>query len=116
MPQPMDKYPSRKPVRKTLSIVVAALLGVAVCSRAAEQGAEDYVSGLSRVYGPTLWIRGVKEGCDAVHKETAGANSVAFNSWRRRNKALLDDLERRFLVIVHGASTDAKDYAKNVGK
>ena len=103
-------------MRTTLSIVVAALLVVASGSRAADQETENYVASLSRVYDHTLWIRAVKEGCDSEDKKTAGANSVAYNSWRRRNSALLDELERRFLVLVHGASTDQKDYTKNVGK
>src|SRR6185295_9087863 len=103
-------------MRTTLSIVVAALLVVASGSRAADQETENYVASLSRVYDHTLWIRAVKEGCDSEDKKTAGANSVAYNSWRRRNSALLDELERRFLVLVHGASIDQKDYTKNVGK
>src|SRR5882672_7513538 len=116
MPQPAHKCRQPMVMNKTVSIVVVSLVGAAACTGAAAQPAGSYATELSRVYEATQFIRAVKEGCDTANNEYAAANAAAYNSWRRRHQALLDELERRFMLLIHRASTDEKDYAKNVGK
>lgn len=103
-------------MKKTLSIVGISLLGVAVSGGAAAQATGSYATDLSRVYDHTQLIRAVKEGCDGAHKATAAANAAAYNSWRRRHKELLDELEKRVTLLIHSVSTDQKDYSKNIGR
>jgi hypothetical protein len=104
-------------MQKPLSILAVSLVGlVANGGGAAEHATGSYATDLSRVYDHTQLIRAVKEGCDSAHKATAAANATAYNTWRRRHKALLDDLEKRVTLLIHGVSTDQKDYSKNIGR
>lgn len=103
-------------MNKTWAIVVVSLLEIAAASGAEQHASGSYATDLSRVYEATQFIRAIKEGCDAAHKDTAAANAAAYNSWRKTHRSLLDELEGRFLALIHGASTDEKDYSKNVGK
>jgi len=98
---------------------VLAILAVAmICAPAlaAEQAGASYASDLSRVYAATQFVQARKEGCDTAEPETRKANDAAYNVWRKQHQGLLDELEKRFLAMIRGASTDQKDYSKNVGK
>ncbi len=97
-------------------IALAAMAGIAGVPAGWAQEPDNYADNLSRVYEAPQFIRAVKEGCDANHPESRAVNDAAYNAWRRRNKALLDELERRFIAMIRKASTDAQDYARNVGK
>ena len=101
---------------KAVVILLVSLAGVFAAGGAAAQTAGSYATDLSRVYEATQFIRAVKEACETAHRDSGAANAAAYNAWRRRNQGLLDELERRFTALLHGASTDEKDYAKNVGK
>lgn len=83
---------------------------------AAAQGSSTYASNLSRVYEAAQFIHAAKEACDSAEPDTRKANDAAYGAWRKQNQSLLDELERRFLALVRRASTDQKDYSKNVGK
>src|SRR5262249_53887873 len=61
-------------------------------------------------------IQARKDGCDTAEPDTRKANNAAYSAWRKKHQSLLDELERRFLAMVHDSSTDQKDYSKNVGK
>ncbi|HKA46035.1 MAG TPA: hypothetical protein VKF40_28855 [Burkholderiales bacterium] len=103
-------------MNKTVFVVAISLLAAAARAGAAAPPAESYATELSRVYEATQFIRAVKEGCDSAHKENAAANAAAYNSWAKRHRAFLNELDRRVMMLIHGASTDEKDYAKNVGR
>ena len=96
-----------------ISLIAAAALA---SGPAAAQGSSTYASDLSRVYEAAQFIHAAKEACDSAEPDTRKANEVAYNAWRKQHQSLLDELERRFLAMVRRASTDQKDYSKNVGK
>ena len=83
---------------------------------AAAQAGGSYASDLSSVYSATQFIQARKDGCDSAEPDTRKTNDAAYGAWRKKHQPLLDELEKRFLVMVHNASTDQKDYSKNVGK
>jgi hypothetical protein len=97
----------------SISFLLAA---TAAPSLAPAQAGDSYAANLSRVYEAAQFIHAVKEGCDSAEPDTRKTNDVAYGAWRKRHQSLLDELERRFLAMVRGASTDQKDYSKNVGK
>ena len=97
---------------KNLSVLIVALAGAAAGSAQAGNYADD----LSRVYEAPQFIRAIKEACDTSHASTRAVNDAAYGAWRRRNKALLDELELRFTVMIRSASSNQQEYAKNVGK
>ena len=103
------------PGSNILSMMIA-LAGAAAGSAAWAQATGNYADDLSRVYEAPQFIRAIKEACDANHAPTRAVNDAAYGAWRRRNKALLDELELRFTAMIRGASTDEQDYAKNIGK
>jgi hypothetical protein len=96
-----------------VSLIAAAALA---SGPAAAQGSSTYASELSRVYEAAQFIHAAKEACDSAEPDTRKANEVAYSVWRKQHQSLLDELERRFLAMVRRASTDPKDYSKNVGK
>ena len=100
---------------KTLSMMVA-LAGAAAGPAVLAQATGTYADDLSRVYEAPQFIRAIKEACDTNQVPSRAVNDAAYGAWRRRNKALLDELERRFTAMIRRASTDEHDYAKNIGK
>lgn len=101
---------------KTILAVIVSIATLTAAGRSAAQGTGDYAETLSRVYEGPQFIRAIKEACDAKHADVRTVNDAAYSAWRRRNRELLDELERRFTAMIRRASTDEKDYAKNVGK
>jgi 1,2-phenylacetyl-CoA epoxidase catalytic subunit len=97
---------------KNLSAVIVVLAGTAAGSALAGNYADD----LSRVYEAPQFIRAIKEACDKSHASSRAVNDAAYGAWRRRNKALLDELELRFTAMIRAASSNEQEYAKNVGK
>jgi hypothetical protein len=96
--------------------LISLVAATALPADAADKGAGSYASDLSRVYEAAQFIHAAKEACDTAEPDTRKANDVAYGAWRRQHQSLLDELERRFLAMVRRASTDQKDYSKNVGK
>ena len=101
---------------KTLSIMMVALAGATAGPAVLAQATGTYADDLSRVYEAPQFIRAIKEACDTNHVPSRAVNDAAYGAWRRRHKALLDELELRFTAMIRGASTDEHDYAKNIGK
>ena len=96
-----------------ISLIAAAAFVPGIASA---QAGSSYASDLSRVYAAAQSIHARKDGCDTAEPNMRKANDAAYGAWRRKHQSLLDELERRFLAMVHNASTDQKDYSKNVGK
>ena len=95
-------------------LIVATALAPGLAAAQAAGG--SYVSSLSSVYAATQFIHARKDGCDSAEPDTRKANDAAYNAWRKKHQLLLDELERRFLAMVHNSSLDQNDYSKNVGK
>ena len=101
---------------KTVFSVLVSLTGAACALPAAAQTPGSYADTLSTVYEAPQFIRAFKETCDEHHARTRPVNDAAYAAWRKNNKALLDELERRFMSMIRAASTDEHDYARNIGK
>jgi len=111
MPQPADTLMTGRIV---LSAVVAAVFA---CAMAAEsEFPDEYSTDLSRVYWAYHQVLAQKDVCDAAVPATRAANSRAFTAWQALNNSLIEDVRRRVTVMIRRASTDEKDYARNLGK
>ena len=93
---------------------VAAALSCALA--AAAEPATDYASDLSRVYWGYYQVLAQKEACDVSVPGTRPANNTAIAAWQAQHRALIQDLQRRVTAMIRAASTDEKDYARNLGK
>ncbi|MCC7484170.1 MAG: hypothetical protein IT529_04200 [Burkholderiales bacterium] len=96
--------------------LICGLGCVALAAGAAAQEGGGYASDLSRVFAAAQYIQAVREGCDAAKPDTRTANDAAYGAWRKRHQSLLDELDRRFMAMIRGASADQKEYQMNIGK
>ena len=94
----------------------AAALALACGGAAAAEPAGDYATDLATVYGGYQRMLAMKEACDTTLPPTRPANEKAFAAWQERHRALIHDLLRRVTAMIRLASTDEKDYARNLGK
>ena len=83
---------------------------------AAQQASGDYATDLGVVYAGYQRIIALKEACDEAVPETRAANERAFSEWQARHAKLLAELKRRVTAMIRRASTDERDYARNLGK
>lgn len=95
------------------AVAIAAAL---FCAAAAAAEPDDYASDLSRVYWGHQQVLAQKEVCDASVPGTRSANGKAIAGWEAQHRALIQDLQRRVTLMIRAASTDEKDYARNLGK
>jgi hypothetical protein len=111
-------------VRRILSVVVLpAVLAIAAIfpARAAESPADaradsNYGSNLSRVYFAHQRLLAVRDACDQALPGDAAANEKAYSVWQSRHKALLEELDVRFTLMVRGVSRHEREYLRNLGK
>ena len=99
--------------------MLPALVLCAALTQAADAGAQatgEYGTDLARVYGVYQLVTAIKEECDSRHPGLRKSNEAAYAAWKKRHQALIDELERRLTALIRGASTDEKDYARNIGK
>lgn len=104
-------------------LVLPAVLGIAAVFpvRAAESPAEakadgNYGSSLSRVYFAHQRLLAVREACDQALPAETAANEKAYGTWQVRHKALLEELDARFMLMVRGVSRHEREYLRNLGK
>jgi hypothetical protein len=99
------------------TILATMLTVAAACAVAAEPDPQDdYSSDLSRVYWGYHQVLTQKEVCDTASPATRAANAAAFTAWQAQHKALVEDLRRRVTAMIRLASSDEKDYTRNLGK
>jgi hypothetical protein len=94
----------------------AAALALACGGAAAAEPSGDYATDLATVYGGYQRMLAMKESCDTALPPTRAANDKAFAAWQGRHRALIQDLQRRVTAMIRLASTDEKDYVRNLGK
>jgi hypothetical protein len=100
-----------------ISLISIATAMTFACAIAAEpESPAGYSSDLSRVYWGYHQVLAQKEACDAAVPATRAANNKAFAAWQTQHKALAQELQRRVTAMIRAASTDEKDYARNLGK
>jgi len=97
-------------------ISIATALTVACAIAAEPESPGEYSADLSRVYWGYHRVLVDKEVCDVSMPGTRAANGKAFAAWQAQHKALAQDLRRRVTAMIRAASTDEKDYARNLGK
>lgn len=98
-------------------LVAVATATAFTCVLAAEpDSSSEYSSDLSRVYWGYHQVLVQKEVCDASVPATRAANGKPFAEWQAQHRALAEDLRRRVTAMIRLASTDEKDYSRNLGK
>jgi hypothetical protein len=93
------------------------MLAMCVPAMAAEAPADNsYGSSLSRVYSAYQSLLALREACDKAQPAQAPANDKAYNAWQSRHRALLDELDTRFTLMIKGVSRHEREYLRNLGK
>ena len=109
--------PAENRMTGRISLISIATAMTIACAIAAEpESPGEYSTDLSRVYWGYYQVLAQKEVCDASVPATRAANEKAFAAWQAQHKALIGDLRRRVTAMIRAASTDEKDYARNLGK
>ena len=78
--------------------------------------AAEYRSSLTEVYGRYQGVLARRDACSNAFPQSRGIYEKAFTSWHGRHKKLIDELDQRLNMMIHSASKDEKDYARNIGK
>jgi hypothetical protein len=112
MPQPA---PARAAIRAIFFLAGLAVAPRAVFAAEAE-ATSDYSTDLGRVYGGYHRIVAEKEACDAAVPASRAANGAAFAAWQKSHQSLVQELRQRVTAMIRLASTDERDYARNLGK
>jgi len=114
----LQASPRRRRHEPRIARLTALLVaGMTVAAQvAAQQASGDYATDLGYVYGGYQRIIALKEACDEAVPATRAANERAFSEWQTRHGELLADLKRRVTAMIRRASSDEKDYARNLGK
>lgn len=109
--------PAENSMTGRISLISVATAMTFACAIAAEpESPGEYSSDLGRVYWGYYQVLAQKEACDASVPATRAANGRAFAAWQAQHKTLVQDLRRRVTAMIRAASTDEKDYARNLGK
>ncbi len=109
--------PAENRMTGRIFLISVATAMSAACAIAAEpESPGQYSSDLSRVYWGYYQVLAQKETCDTAVPATRAANNRAFTAWQAQHKALVTELRRRVTAMIRLASTDEKDYARNLGK
>ena len=83
-------------------ILLAVLLVVpgAASAQVPEPLTREYVLKLANVYGEIRSIAFVRDICAAEHPGLAAANEAAFQAWRSKRHAFLEEMEQRWAAAV----------------
>ncbi len=108
--------PAKTVITARIVLIAVATAVFAHAPAAEPESQDDYSSDLSRVYWGYHQVLAQKEVCDDAVPATRAANGAAFGAWQAQHKALVEDLRRRVTAMIRLASTDEKDYARNLGK
>ena len=96
-------------------LAIACAMFVSTAAPAADSGSE-YRTSLTDVYGRYQGVLARRDACGTAFPQSRGAYEKAFTSWHTRHKKLIDELDQRIGMMIHSASKDEKDYARNIGK
>jgi hypothetical protein len=102
-------------MKQAFLILAIATAGLAY-GVAASQPTDSYATDLATVYEGYQHMLAMKEACDTAVPDSRAANDKAFAAWQAQHRVLVQDLRRRVTAMIRTASTDAKDYARNLGK
>ena len=99
-------------------VLLAGVLAAAALARAAfgaDTGA-SYGETLAQVYRTYEEMTGRKDACTEAFPGARAAVEHGYSAWRDRNAQTITELDERLTRMIRGASRDAKDYARNIGK
>jgi len=98
--------------------VVYACLGAlaGVNGPATAQATGDYAEDLARVYGAHQHLLATRDACDEAFPAWRAGTDKAYSEWSRDYKSLLEELDSRVTLMIRNASTDQRDYSRNLGK
>lgn len=82
----------------------------------AADSAAQYRTSLSEVYGRYQRVLAQREACNSAYPEARGTYEKAYSAWRVRHKKLIDELDQRVSMMIHDASKDEREFARNVGR
>lgn len=82
----------------------------------AAESAADYRMSLSEVYGRYQRVLAQREACNSAYPHARGTYEKAYSAWRARHRKLINELDQRINMMIHDASKDEADFARNVGK
>jgi hypothetical protein len=98
---------------------VPAVFAAMCCSTAvlaADSAVPEYRSSLNQVYGSYQAVLARRDACGTANAQARAAYEKAFTSWHARNKKVIAELDQHVAMMIHSASKDEKDYARNIGK
>jgi hypothetical protein len=98
------------------TLAVVGMLSGSTAIWAADSGAAEYRTSLTEVYGAYQRVLSRRDACGTAFPQGRGAIEKAFTSWHGRHKRLISELDQRIATMIHGASKDEKDFARNFGK
>jgi hypothetical protein len=75
-----------------------------------------YPTNLREVYGAYQALIARKDACATAYPQQRAGTDKAYAAWQTRHRKLIDELDQRVAMMIRGASADAKDHARNVGK
>ena len=99
-----------------LAASIACALQYSTASLAADSAAGNYTESLRSIYGSYQGVLARRDACTTAYPQARGTHEKAFSVWHGRNKKVIGELDQRFSMMIHGASKDEKDYARNIGK
>jgi hypothetical protein len=87
-----------------------------IAAPAVAQSSGNYSEDLARVYAGHQRILALRDACDEVVPGQRDSHQKAYEEWRKRHHAMLQDLDRRLTVMIRQASRDQQEYSRNLGK
>lgn len=99
-----------------LGLLVTCALSYSTIAAAADSGGTQYIESLRQIYGSYQGVLARRDACTTAYPQLRGAHEKAFSAWHGRNKKVIGELDQRFSMMIHSASKDEKDYARNIGK
>jgi hypothetical protein len=76
----------------------------------------DYPANLREVFGAYQAVLARREACASAYPRERAGTEKAYAAWQTRHRKLIDELDQRVAMMIRGASANAKDHARNLGK
>lgn len=100
----------------SLRPLLVALVLLSASAEAAAPDRAEYRRNLMEVIGAHYRVIGMRDACSGAFPERRAVFEKSYAGWRSRHAKLLSELDQRVTAMVRAASTDEKDYARNVGR
>jgi hypothetical protein len=110
----ISRFISGRPGPFSCALVAATTLGAPAAF--AQEPRTEYRMSLTDVYGAYQSILARREACASAFPQTRAVTEKAYAAWQGRHRKLLDELDQRINMMIRSASSDEKDYTRNIGK